>query len=103
MKLAANRFAKATVVPEADARIDANGNAIMPREVPMINLSNLKHAIVPLYQAHMGGDSSKRFLYVTLALATTLQAGQQACARVPHKFLESRSTNSWATYRDLRQ
>lgn len=35
--------------------------------VPMINLSNLKHAIVPLYYAHVAGDSSKRFLHVTLA------------------------------------
>ena len=55
------------VVTEAEARIDANGNAIVPVEVPMINLSNLKHAIVPLYHAHVGGDSSKRFLHVTLA------------------------------------
>ena len=55
------------VVTEAEARIDANGNAIVPVEVPMINLSNLKHAIIPLYHAHVGGDSSKRFLHVTLA------------------------------------
>jgi len=35
--------------------------------VPMINLHNLKHAIVPLHHAHVGGDASKRFLHVTLA------------------------------------
>ena len=35
--------------------------------VPLINKSNLKHAIVPLYYAHMAGDSSKRFLHATLA------------------------------------
>jgi hypothetical protein len=35
--------------------------------VPLINISNLKHAIVPLYYAHMAGDSSKRFLHATLA------------------------------------
>lgn len=35
--------------------------------VPMINLSNLKHAIVPLHYAHVAGDPSKRFLHVTLA------------------------------------
>ena len=35
--------------------------------VPMINLNNLKHAIVPLQDAHVGGDASKRFLHVTLA------------------------------------
>ena len=33
----------------------------------MINLSNLKHAIVPLQYAHVGGDSSQRFLHLTLA------------------------------------
>ena len=36
-------------------------------EVAMINLSNLKHAIVPLTHAHVGGDDSKRFLHCTLA------------------------------------
>jgi hypothetical protein len=55
------------IATEEEARIDANGNAITPEEVPMINLSNLKHAIVPLYHAYVGGDSSKRFLHVTLA------------------------------------
>ena len=35
--------------------------------VPLINKSNLKHAIIPLYYAHMAGDSSKRFLHATLA------------------------------------
>jgi hypothetical protein len=35
--------------------------------VPMINLTNLKHAIVPLQHAHVGGDTSKRFLHVTLS------------------------------------
>jgi 5-carboxymethyl-2-hydroxymuconate isomerase len=38
-----------------------------PEMVPVINLSNLKHAIVPLYYAHVAGDSGKRFLHVTLA------------------------------------
>jgi hypothetical protein len=33
----------------------------------MINLSNLKHAIVPLYYAHVAGDAGKRFLHVTLS------------------------------------
>lgn len=35
--------------------------------VPFINLSNLKHGIVPLRYAHVAGDPSKRFLHVTLA------------------------------------
>jgi hypothetical protein len=47
--------------------IDDKGNPIGPDTVPMINLSNLKHAIVPLYYAHVGGDSSKRFLHASLA------------------------------------
>ena len=44
-----------------------NPKAGDPSEVPMINLHNLKHAIVPLTDAHVGGDDSKRFLHVTLA------------------------------------
>ena len=46
---------------------DDHGNRIGPEMVPVINLSNLKHAIVPLYYAHVGGDTSKRFLHATLA------------------------------------
>ena len=44
-----------------------NPKAGSPAEVPMINLSNLKHAIVPLQHAHVGGDATKRFLHCTLA------------------------------------
>lgn len=47
-------------------RLDDKGNPIAPDSVPMINLSNLKHAIVPLYYAHVGGDPSKRFLHAAL-------------------------------------
>ena len=35
--------------------------------VPFINLSNLKHAIVPLHYANVAGDLSKRFLHITLS------------------------------------
>jgi len=35
--------------------------------VPMINLSNLKHAIEPLHYAHVAGDAGKRFLHITLS------------------------------------
>ena len=52
---------------EEEAKIDAAGNPITPEIVPMINLSNLKHAIVPLHNAHVAGDSSRWFLHVTLA------------------------------------
>lgn len=36
-------------------------------EVPFINLSNLKHAIIPVHHAHVAGDPSKRFLHVTMS------------------------------------
>jgi 5-carboxymethyl-2-hydroxymuconate isomerase len=39
----------------------------MINDLPMINLHNLKHAIVPVHHAGVGGDPSKRFLHVTLA------------------------------------
>jgi hypothetical protein len=50
-------------------------------EVPMINLSNLKHAIVPLHHAHVGGDAGQRFLHVTLAAGNDTP-GRTASVRV---------------------
>ena len=54
-------------VTEEASKIDAQGKPITPEMVPMINLSNLKHAIMPMYYAHVAGDPSKRFIHVTLA------------------------------------
>ncbi|HUI58079.1 MAG TPA: hypothetical protein VLY04_24060 [Bryobacteraceae bacterium] len=54
------------VVTEQEARSDEKGNPI-PELVPMINLRNLKHAIEPLYYAHVAGDPAQRFLHATLA------------------------------------
>jgi hypothetical protein len=51
----------------ADFRMDNPAAGKAPNEVPMINVSNLKHAIIPVHGAGVGGDSSKRFLHVTLA------------------------------------
>jgi hypothetical protein len=51
----------------ANLRMDAPGLEAPAKEVPMINLGNLKHAIVPLVHAHVGGDEHQRFLHVTLA------------------------------------
>jgi hypothetical protein len=48
---------------------------------PFINKSNLKHAIVPLYYAHMAGDSSKRFLHATLAAGNDTK-GRTAAVRL---------------------
>jgi hypothetical protein len=48
----------------ADFRMESPASHEM---VPMINLSNLKHAVVPLQHAHVGGDPAQRFLHVTLA------------------------------------
>lgn len=44
-----------------------NGSEGAKETVPFINLSNLKHAIVPVYYAHVAGDTSKRFLHVTMS------------------------------------
>ena len=52
---------------QAVANLRMENPAAPGTSVPMINLSNLKHAIVPLRHAHTGGDASKRFLHVTLA------------------------------------
>jgi hypothetical protein len=51
----------------AGLRMDNPASEKIPPQVPVINLSNLKHAIVPVQCAGVGGDSSKRFLHVTLA------------------------------------
>jgi hypothetical protein len=51
----------------AGLRMEKPGSAPGDALVPMINLSNLKHAIVPLYYAHVAGDAGKRFLHVTLS------------------------------------
>ena len=50
---------------ERPAKINGQGDA--PDMVSMINLKNLKHAIVPLHHAHVAGDVSQRFLHVTFA------------------------------------
>jgi hypothetical protein len=51
------------------------------KEVPMINLSNLKHAIVPLHHAHVAGNEGQRFLHVTLAAGNDTP-GRTASVRV---------------------
>jgi 5-carboxymethyl-2-hydroxymuconate isomerase len=55
----------------------ADGGPSAPDTVPMVNLHNLKHAVVPLRHAHVGGDSSRRFLHVTL------DAGNDTPGRTP--------------------
>lgn len=47
--------------------VDAEGKPASPAMVPLINLSNLKHAIIPLHYAHVAGDPGKRFLHVTFS------------------------------------
>ena len=59
----------------------AEGTDVPAREVPMINLNNLKHAIVPLAHAHVGGDTNQRFLHVTLAAGNDTP-GRTAAVRV---------------------
>ena len=52
----------------ADLRMANPAPGATPPEVPTINLGNLKHAIIPIHGAGVGGNSSKRFLHVTLAV-----------------------------------
>jgi hypothetical protein len=54
--------------PAAEAKMKAGEDAgDLPKQVPFINLSNLKHGIVPLVHAHVAGDHSKGFLHVTMS------------------------------------
>jgi hypothetical protein len=53
--------------------------------VPLINKINLKHAIVPLYYAHVAGDHAKRFLHATLAAGNDT-AGRTAAVRMGASF-----------------
>jgi hypothetical protein len=64
----------------ADLRMESP-SADAAAEVSMINLSNLKHAIVPLTHAHVAGDPNKRFLHVTLAAGNDTP-GRTAAVRV---------------------
>jgi hypothetical protein len=65
----------------ADLRMENPAAGASTTEVPMINLSNLKHAIVPLHHAHVGGDAGQRFLHVTLAAGNDTP-GRTASVRV---------------------
>jgi hypothetical protein len=65
----------------ADLRMENPAAGAVQPEVPMINVSNLKHAIVPLTDAHVAGDPAKRFLHVTLAAGNDTP-GRTAAVRV---------------------
>jgi hypothetical protein len=60
--------------PAIEVRLKAGEDAgDLPKQVPFINLTNLKHAIVPLCHAHVAGDHSKGFLHVTLSAGNETQ------------------------------
>src|ERR1022692_1576234 len=61
----ANKLLDHLVQVVAALRMDSP--SVEGEQVPFINLSNLKHAVVPLHYAHVAGDPSKRFLHVTLS------------------------------------
>ena len=65
----------------ADLRMENPAPGAAAKEVPLINLGNLKHAIVPLTHAHVGGDPGQRFLHVTLAAGNDTP-GRTASVRV---------------------
>lgn len=74
-------------IAEEEARLDNAGKAIEPESVPVINLKNLKHAIVPLYYAHVAGDASQRFLHATLAAGNDTPGRTAAVRRRAAKIL----------------
>lgn len=58
------------VTAVADLRME-NPGAASPGAapaVPVANLHNLKHAIIGMRSAHVGGDASKYFIHVVLAI-----------------------------------
>lgn len=75
------------IITDAEARIDEKGDPITPEMVPMINLSNLKHAIVPLSEAHVAGDPEQRFLHVTLSAGNDTPGRTAAVRRRAAKVL----------------
>ena len=77
----ARRLLDRLVQVVANLRMDNPAPDASPKEVPMINLTNLKHAIVPLTYAHVAGDPAKRFLHVTLAAGNDTP-GRTAAVRV---------------------
>jgi hypothetical protein len=77
----ATRLLDRLVQVVAGIRMENPADGASTKEVPMINLSNLKHAIIPLHHAHVGGDAGQRFLHVTLAAGNDT-AGRTASVRV---------------------
>jgi hypothetical protein len=77
----AEKLLSALVRTVADLRMQSPTAGEGTPGVPMINLNNLKYAVVPLWHAGVGGDSSKRFLHVTLAAGNDTP-GRTAAVRV---------------------
>ena len=76
--------------------------------VPMINKSNLKHAIVPLKYGHMAGDKNLRFLHCSLSagndtpgrtaevrMEASYQLGDAIDAYIEGKCPEVKSVTAW--------
>ena len=51
----------------AELRMENPGAGKVPAEVPFLNPGNLKHAVVPVYGAGVGGNPEAGFLHITLA------------------------------------
>ena len=79
--LLAQRLLDHLVQVVAGLRMDNPAADAPVKDVPMINPNNLKHAIVPLAHAHVGGDTGQRFLHVTLAAGNDTP-GRTASVRV---------------------
>ena len=68
------------VISDEEAGRDVSGKPIEPTEVPLINRSNLKHALVPVVDSGVGGDHAKGFLHLTFAAGND-KPGRTAAVR----------------------
>jgi hypothetical protein len=68
------------VVSDEEAQSDVTGKPIEPVEVPLINRSNLKHALVPVVDSGVGGDHSRGFLHLTFSAGND-KPGRTAAVR----------------------
>ena len=68
------------VVSDEEAGMDIGGKPIEPVEVPLINRSNLKHALVPVVHSGVAGDHDNGFLHLTFSAGND-KPGRTAAVR----------------------
>jgi phage FluMu protein Com len=74
------------ILVEVVANYKMEDPATPGKMIPMINKSNLKHALVSVKYGHMAGDQSLRFLHCTLAAGNDTP-GRTAAVRMEASFV----------------